>query len=270
MLTVRRKGFLSKKKKCGREEVGNKDDNDLKVDVKVRFTEWEEEERKGDEMDLMVWAGDGGGYWQWARDGDGLLAVGVEMVGEWPKVWWLVEKCWKVAKKIRRIQKGRYGVSAPGLHKKTRKTNSQNTTYHSATIRHIQLDKHSKIQSSDTQYPSVRYDVSNLLPKQRIDLCSLNNLFVLPNNMAYSVRSIRQKFNKKFNQLSDNNEEMESDEDDDPDDIDEIFMIDGNLFNYETPLCKAFKDFNYLLQIDTESIAFDIQVINTYEEYVVE
>ncbi|GJS64123.1 hypothetical protein Tco_0678687 [Tanacetum coccineum] len=352
MLTVRRKGFLSKKKKCGREEVGNKDDNDLNVDVKVRFTEWEEEERKGDEMDLMVVRKEGG------VESSG--RVGVEMVGEWPKVWWLVEKCWKVGER----------------------------------------------KSSDTPYPLVGYDVSNLLPRQPIDLCSLNNVFVLPNNMAYSVRSIRRtalqqiytaysnKLNTAYlssdtvavkifafdflfyvfsslrehptdnlclfsgnrltkkgitmvepneyisvtrkNFLSNDNEgrvteksfveiqgtflvkihdntfngiirenafnhinnflkivgplkvkgltqdqfrlsvfpvslagetKMESDEDDDPDDIDEIFMIDGNLFNYETPLCKAFNDFNYLLKIDTDLFAFDIQGIKTYEEY---
>ncbi|GJS64124.1 hypothetical protein Tco_0893396 [Tanacetum coccineum] len=49
-----------------------------------RFTEWEEEERKGDEMDLMVWAGDGGGYWQWARDGDGCW--------QWGWRWWVMAK----------------------------------------------------------------------------------------------------------------------------------------------------------------------------------
>nr|GEU61623.1 ribosomal protein L7Ae/L30e/S12e/Gadd45 [Tanacetum cinerariifolium] len=60
---------------------------------------------------------------------------------------------------------------------------------------------------------------------------------------------------------------MEADEDDDPDDIAEIFMIEGNLFDYETPLCKAFNDFNYLLEIDTGLFTFDIQGIKTYEEY---
>ncbi|GKC28201.1 hypothetical protein Tco_1035495 [Tanacetum coccineum] len=60
---------------------------------------------------------------------------------------------------------------------------------------------------------------------------------------------------------------MEADESDDPDDIAEIFKIEGNLFDYETPLCKAFNDFNYLLKIDTDLFTFDIQGIRTYEEY---
>ncbi|GJU16061.1 hypothetical protein Tco_1144027 [Tanacetum coccineum] len=76
-----------------------------------------------------------------------------------------------------------------------------------------------------------------------------------------------EKFVQKFYQLSNNNEEMEADESDDPDDITEIFKIEGNLFDYETPLCKAFNDFNYLLKIDTDLFTFYIQGIRTYEEY---
>ncbi|GKD52178.1 hypothetical protein Tco_1281154, partial [Tanacetum coccineum] len=60
---------------------------------------------------------------------------------------------------------------------------------------------------------------------------------------------------------------MEADESDDPDDIAENLKIEGNLFDYETPLCKAFNDFNYLLKIDTNMFTFDIQGIKTYEGY---
>ncbi|GJY03444.1 hypothetical protein Tco_0369384 [Tanacetum coccineum] len=76
-----------------------------------------------------------------------------------------------------------------------------------------------------------------------------------------------EKFVQKFYQLSDDNEEMEADENDDPSDIAEIFKIKGNLFDFETPLCKAFDEFNYLLKIDTDLFTFDIQGIQTYEEY---
>ncbi|GJT69249.1 hypothetical protein Tco_1028535 [Tanacetum coccineum] len=62
---------------------------------------------------------------------------------------------------------------------------------------------------------------------------------------------------QKFYQLSDHNEEIE--EDYDPDDITDIFKIEGNLFNFETPLCEAFTDFNYLLKIDKDLFTFDIQ-----------
>nr|GEX17914.1 hypothetical protein [Tanacetum cinerariifolium] len=60
---------------------------------------------------------------------------------------------------------------------------------------------------------------------------------------------------------------MEAEEDDDPDDIADIFKIEDNLFDYKTPLCKAFNDFNYLLKINTNLFTFDIQKIETYEEY---
>nr|GEX19390.1 hypothetical protein [Tanacetum cinerariifolium] len=60
---------------------------------------------------------------------------------------------------------------------------------------------------------------------------------------------------------------MEAKDDNNPDDIAEIFKIEGNLFNYKTPLCKSFNYFNYLLKIDTDLFTFDIQGIKTYEEY---
>ncbi|GJU94045.1 hypothetical protein Tco_1318801, partial [Tanacetum coccineum] len=76
-----------------------------------------------------------------------------------------------------------------------------------------------------------------------------------------------EKFIKIFYQLSDDYEEMETDEDDDPNGITEIFKIKDNLFDFETPLCKAFNEFNYLLKIDTDLFTFNIQEIKTYEEY---
>ncbi|GKB96697.1 hypothetical protein Tco_0982834, partial [Tanacetum coccineum] len=76
-----------------------------------------------------------------------------------------------------------------------------------------------------------------------------------------------EKFVQKFYQLSDDHEEMKTDEDDDPNDIAEIFKIKDNLFDFETPLCKALNEFNYLLKINTDLFTFDIQEIKTYEEY---
>ncbi|GKC76061.1 hypothetical protein Tco_1126835, partial [Tanacetum coccineum] len=95
------------------------------------------------------------------------------------------------------------------------------------------------------------------------------NVFEHINKFLEVVGSIRingvEKFVQKFYQLSDHNEEIE--EDDDPDDITDIFKIEGNLFDFETPLCEAFNDFNYLLKIDKDLFTFDIQGTGTYEEY---
>ncbi|GJY28105.1 hypothetical protein Tco_0403872 [Tanacetum coccineum] len=54
---------------------------------------------------------------------------------------------------------------------------------------------------------------------------------------------------------------------DDEQEIGEIFRIETNLFDYETPLCEKFKEFNYLLKIDSDILTKDIKGFKTYEEY---
>nr|GEX00483.1 VIER F-box protein 2 [Tanacetum cinerariifolium] len=46
-----------------------------------------------------------------------------------------------------------------------------------------------------------------------------------------------------------------------------IFRIETNVFDFETPLCRTFKEFNYLLQIDPDVLTKDIKGFKTYEEY---
>ncbi|GJV65299.1 hypothetical protein Tco_1476127 [Tanacetum coccineum] len=54
---------------------------------------------------------------------------------------------------------------------------------------------------------------------------------------------------------------------DDMDEVTEVFRIDTNLFDFETPMCKAFKEFNYLLQISPDLLTKDIEGFKTYEDY---
>ncbi|GJQ95799.1 VIER F-box protein 2 [Tanacetum coccineum] len=54
---------------------------------------------------------------------------------------------------------------------------------------------------------------------------------------------------------------------DDMDEVVEVFRIDTSLFDFETPMCKAFKEFNYLLQIDPDLLTKDIEGFKTYEDY---
>ncbi|GKC53769.1 hypothetical protein Tco_1076514 [Tanacetum coccineum] len=69
--------------------------------------------------------------------------------------------------------------------------------------------------------------------------------------------------------------ELTDEESSDPNDenlIDEskvakIFRIQTNLFNFKTPTCKAFKEFNYLFQINPDVLTKDIVGFKTYEEY---
>ncbi|GKE00362.1 hypothetical protein Tco_1388345, partial [Tanacetum coccineum] len=49
--------------------------------------------------------------------------------------------------------------------------------------------------------------------------------------------------------------------------IAEIFRIETNLFDYETPLCTEFKEFNFLLKVDQELFTHDIERTKTYKDY---
>ncbi|GKA27058.1 hypothetical protein Tco_0713226 [Tanacetum coccineum] len=59
----------------------------------------------------------------------------------------------------------------------------------------------------------------------------------------------------------------ESSDSDDEIEIAKIFRIETNVFDFKVPLCRAFKEFNYLLQIDPNVLTKDIDGFKTYEEY---
>ncbi|GKF26862.1 hypothetical protein Tco_0082756 [Tanacetum coccineum] len=54
---------------------------------------------------------------------------------------------------------------------------------------------------------------------------------------------------------------------DDEQEIGEIFRNETNLFDYETSMCEKFKEFNYLLKIDSDFLTSDIVGFKTYDEY---
>ncbi|GJQ97979.1 hypothetical protein Tco_0009118 [Tanacetum coccineum] len=54
---------------------------------------------------------------------------------------------------------------------------------------------------------------------------------------------------------------------DDEDDIAEVFRIDTNIFDYKTPLCSTFKEFNYHLEVDPNLLTKNIIGFKTYEDY---
>ncbi|GJR65498.1 hypothetical protein Tco_0011563 [Tanacetum coccineum] len=47
----------------------------------------------------------------------------------------------------------------------------------------------------------------------------------------------------------------------------EILKIETDVFYYETPLCLAFNEFNYLLKVDPDLLTKDIMGFKTYEDY---
>ncbi|GJW42906.1 hypothetical protein Tco_0071705 [Tanacetum coccineum] len=52
----------------------------------------------------------------------------------------------------------------------------------------------------------------------------------------------------------------------DEDEVAKVFRIDTSLFDFETPLCKAFNEFNYLLKVDPDLHIKDIMGFKTYED----
>nr|GEW14273.1 hypothetical protein [Tanacetum cinerariifolium] len=49
--------------------------------------------------------------------------------------------------------------------------------------------------------------------------------------------------------------------------VGDAWRFETNLFNYKTPLCEKFKEFNYLLKIDHDLLTKDIEAFKTYEEF---
>nr|GEW46571.1 hypothetical protein [Tanacetum cinerariifolium] len=47
----------------------------------------------------------------------------------------------------------------------------------------------------------------------------------------------------------------------------EIFKIVTKLFDFKTPLCTEFKEFNFLLKVDLKLFTHNIEIIKTYEDY---
>ncbi|GJS23298.1 putative reverse transcriptase domain-containing protein [Tanacetum coccineum] len=54
---------------------------------------------------------------------------------------------------------------------------------------------------------------------------------------------------------------------DNEDEIAKVFRIDTNIFDYETPICSAFNEFNYLLKVDPDLLTKDIMGFKTYDDY---
>nr|GEU48754.1 hypothetical protein [Tanacetum cinerariifolium] len=108
------------------------------------------------------------------------------------------------------------------------------------------------------------------------------------NDVLLTFNTSPKIFNEEFNQMSrieddlftyeveiaeargDDEVELTDEESSDSDDEDEvanIFRIETNVFEFETPLCRSFKEFNYLLQIHPNVLNKDIDGFKTYAEY---
>ncbi|GJR52449.1 hypothetical protein Tco_1402970 [Tanacetum coccineum] len=83
------------------------------------------------------------------------------------------------------------------------------------------------------------------------------------------------KFVMKFHYLSDHDEEEETEEDDNPNDMDnvpEIFKIEGNLFDFETPFFENFHELDYDVLVKLQECwwkvnAHEIALFNRMENF---
>ncbi|GJX59640.1 hypothetical protein Tco_0291030 [Tanacetum coccineum] len=81
------------------------------------------------------------------------------------------------------------------------------------------------------------------------------------------ITSITKLGSDKIEPTNDETSDLEETNHDNEQEIGEIFRIETNLFDYETPLCEKFKEFNYLLKIDPDVLTKDIKGFMTYDEY---
>nr|GEW26023.1 hypothetical protein [Tanacetum cinerariifolium] len=67
--------------------------------------------------------------------------------------------------------------------------------------------------------------------------------------------------------IDDGFSDLEEANNDDGQEIGKIFRIETNMFNYKTPLCTKFNEFNYLLKVDPELFTYDVERTMTYDDY---
>ncbi|GKC22918.1 hypothetical protein Tco_1025068 [Tanacetum coccineum] len=73
------------------------------------------------------------------------------------------------------------------------------------------------------------------------------------------IKKQRDTYRRGDDEVELTDEEISNIEDEDGSEMDEkaeIFRIEIDLFDFETPLCKAFNEFNYLLKVDTDLFTY--------------
>nr|GEV06996.1 hypothetical protein [Tanacetum cinerariifolium] len=144
---------------------------------------------------------------------------------------------------ICRIHQGRYDVSVPALHKRPRWSKDQYAVSRRSLYAAFNLklanvpcdlneEDDSKQQMTHGSGDDMEYDPSNARGDDEVELTHKESL-----------------------------------DSDDEDEVAEIFRIETNVFDFETRMCRAFKEFNYLLQIDPDVLTKNIKGFKTYKIY---
>nr|GFB19410.1 VIER F-box protein 2 [Tanacetum cinerariifolium] len=116
------------------------------------------------------------------------------------------------------------------------------------------------------RYVDMEYDPSNLVFTKWIALKFYNHL-----DMDWYTKNALWIYWARGDDEVEYYDEESSDPDDenliDEDGVAEIFRIETNVSDFETPTCRASKEFNYLLQIDPGVLNKDIDGFRTYKDY---
>ncbi|GJZ57420.1 hypothetical protein Tco_0612914 [Tanacetum coccineum] len=119
----------------------------------------------------------------------------------------------------------------------------------------------SRLSGMDDDLFTYEVEVANVPCESKIDDDSEQEA---DDDMGYDPSDVA------FTEWLGGDDEVELTDDESSDNMDEVvevFRINTNLFDFKMPMCKAFNEFNYLLQIDPDLLTKDIEGFKTYEDY---
>ncbi|GJS18316.1 hypothetical protein Tco_0412788 [Tanacetum coccineum] len=120
----------------------------------------------------------------------------------------------------------------------------------------------SRLSKMDDDLFTYEVEIANILCDLRVDDDSEHEA----NDMGFDPSGIA--FTEWLGSKGDDEMELTDEEfSDNEDEITEVFRIDTNIFDYETPICSAFNEFNYLLKVDPDLLTKDIMGFKTYDDY---
>nr|GEW49028.1 hypothetical protein [Tanacetum cinerariifolium] len=109
------------------------------------------------------------------------------------------------------------------------------------------------------------------IPKLAIILCDLKEEDDRMMTMdRYTKNALWIYWTRGDDELELTDEEFSAPDDEnliDKEEVAEIFRIEASIFDFETPICNAFDEFNYLLKIDIDLLTSDILRFKTYDEF---
>ncbi|GJY40551.1 hypothetical protein Tco_0427821 [Tanacetum coccineum] len=127
--------------------------------------------------------------------------------------------------------------------------------FNNKVSRLCRMDDDSKHEADD----DMGYDPSDVA----FTKCLGSKIFNYKKMDHYTMKALWIYWIKGDDEVELTNEEYSDNEDE----VAKVFRIDTNLFDFETPMSKEFKELNYLLQIDPDLLTKDIEGFKTYEDY---